>query len=168
VIPRRVASSFLGHCLDERLVLPTALAADLGCGRGRHIQSLLNLGLQIVAIDRDWAALREASAISSAVLPVVGDLKQDLPLRPQSIGLAVAVHVPLLPLVSGLPRILAPGGYVVLESVSGHGENWRELPKRGAIRQMLNDAFDEIVVKERGVGPASESAVTVRAFLRLR
>ncbi|MEY4208169.1 MAG: hypothetical protein RLZZ20_1321 [Pseudomonadota bacterium] len=94
---------------------------DLACGGGRHARHLASLGHQVLAVDRDPAALAVAAgerihtlafdleAPDSEVLP-------DWPLVPGRFsGIVVTnyLHRPLLP---GLLASLAPGGVLIYET----------------------------------------------------
>lgn len=160
------ASLFLTKCLGQRLSLPNQLAVDLGCGRGRHLALLAQHGFHAVGADRDWDALKQARRHCRTALLLQCDILDSLPLRPGSVGLVVAVHVPLPDVMRTFPGILAVGGYAILESVPGHGENWRELPKRGALRRLIDPRFLVLDLSERAVGPVEKKAVMVRAFIQ--
>jgi hypothetical protein len=71
-----------------------------------------------------------------------------------------------LGLVPLLAEALAIGAYAVLESVPGHGQNWRELPSSGALARLLAGRFTVMALTERRVGSPHRRAVTVRAFVR--
>lgn len=159
-------SSYVVQCLSERLSLPTPVAADLGCGHGRHLPLLARQGFTVFALDIDDAALRAARKRCRAALPVQCDLRQGMPFKGGRLGLALAVHVPLLALVPILAEALALGGLAILESVGGYGENWRELPRRGALRRKLRGHFTILNLEEHPVGPPSKQTVTVRAFIQ--
>ena len=159
-------SSYVAQCLSGQPSLPTRVAADLGCGHGRHLPLLARQGLSVFALDIDDAALRAARRHCRAALPVRCDLRQGMPFKAGRLGLALAVHVPLIALVPILAEALAIGGVAILESVGGYGENWRELPRRGALRRKLAKHFAILNLEERPVGPPAMRTVAVRAFIR--
>ncbi len=65
-------------------------------------------------------------------------------------------------------RSLSPGGYLLLETVPGCGGNYQELPKTGALRSALENAFELEFYQERKVGPIGYDAVTVRVLAKKR
>jgi len=54
----------------------------------------------------------------------------------------------------------------LLETVSGHGENYLELPQRGELRAVLKPAFDLAFYEERPAGPSEQRAVAVKLLAR--
>jgi SAM-dependent methyltransferase len=159
-------SPFVVSCLAERLTTPNELSADLACGYGRHVQLLAKAGYAVVALDIDEAALCFIKRQQTGTFVVRADLRMGLPIAAQSFGLAVAVHYPLLALVPIVATALAPGGYAILESVGGQGQNWRQLPQRGMLRRRVSRKFEVLKLQERPVGPPEANAVVVRALLR--
>ena len=61
---------------------------------------------------------------------------------------------------------LAPGGYLLLETVSGRGGNYLELPTAGAIRADLQNAFCFERYEERKVGPVDANSVAVKLLAK--
>lgn len=159
-------SPFVARCLSERLPLAVPIAADIGCGVGRHLALLSGQCVTVVALDIDLAALRSAKQQCRAVLPLLCDLRQGLPFKAGSLGLALAVHVPLLMLVPMLADALAPRGFAILESVGAQGGNWQDLPRRGAVRRKLSAHFTILDLEERPAGPQEKHKVAVRALVR--
>ena len=93
---------------------------DLACGSGRHSRLLAALGLQVVAVDRDAAALKELSC--AAIRPLCIDLEQEgahdamQVLQPEYFaGIVVTnyLHRPLLPY---LFDSLVDGGVLIYET----------------------------------------------------
>jgi len=94
-------------------------------------------------------------------------IADEWPFAVQTIGgiaLIDFLHVPLLSLFAGS---LIPGGCLLLETVSGRGDNYWELPKRGALRRMVKKAFKLVFYKESPTGPPKLDKVSVK-LLALR
>lgn len=126
---------------------------------------LASLGAKVTFIDRDLTRLHERAR--SGALHI--DLARDRwPFTRGSLGGIIEVHFLLPKLFPEFAASLAPGGYLLLETVPGCGHNYRELPEAGRVRQGLAGAFDFEEYRERGVGPSEADAVTVRLLARRR
>ncbi len=99
-----------------RLVRAGSSALDLACGQGRHARHLAAAGMEVLAVDRDEAALA-----SLAGVPCVTTQSADLeggpwPFAPERFDLIVVanyLHRPLFPhLLSGV----RPGGVLIYET----------------------------------------------------
>jgi hypothetical protein len=93
-------------------------------------------------------------------------VKERWPFAPQSVGGIINVHFLLPALFPHFADSLAPGSYLLLETVAGHGENYLELPQRGTLKSALRQAFDLEFYEERSVGPSEHNAVTVKVLAR--
>lgn len=98
-------------------------ALDLGCGNGKTVSSLLDLGYDTVGIDFSGRAVEACvSMFGDAAVFVKGDVT-DLPFDDGSFDYVTAVHVlehlddgMLARCVSEVRRVLRPGGYVFVRS----------------------------------------------------
>lgn len=106
----------------ERFVqlMPSGEVLDLACGRGRHSRLLAGQGRQVIAVDRDAAALHGLA--SSSVNTLCMDLEQgrtealiDLLQTKRFAGIVVTnyLHRPLLPM---LFDALCDGGILIYET----------------------------------------------------
>ncbi len=90
---------------------------DLAAGAGRHTRALRGAGYQVVAADRDVAALRAAFGADQGCSIVEIDLEAGGPWRLgegyDGIVVANYLHRPLLP---SLAAALAPGGALIYET----------------------------------------------------
>lgn len=157
-------SAFVRKCA-ERVVRASGgrPILDLACGSGRNGLFLASLGGKVTFIDRDLTRLHELAR--SGALHI--DLARDhWPFTRGSLGGIIEVHFLLPKLFSDFAASLAPGGYLLLETVPGCGHNYRELPEAGRVRQELAGAFDFEEYREKSVGPSD--AVTVRLLARRR
>jgi SAM-dependent methyltransferase len=87
---------------------------DVGCGPGRHIGILTELGIRVTGLDPSIGAVRKAVAGTGARTLVVGDLSH-LPYRAESSDLVIAMHMlynlsDLDQAVREVRRVLRPGG----------------------------------------------------------
>lgn len=109
-----------------------ALVVDAGCGPGRDVAGLRDLGLRVVGVDRSPAMLAQARC----PLPlVVADLRA-LPLPSAALdgvwAVASLLHLPKATAPQALGewrRVLRPGGLLFLEVKEGDGEIWQDEPE---------------------------------------
>ena len=98
---------------------------DLAAGQGRHVRLLRANGYQVVAVDRDTAALGAAFAGDAAVEIVAADLEDggDWQLGRAYDGIVVTnyLHRPLL---LALAAALAPGGALLYETFMAGNERF--------------------------------------------
>jgi SAM-dependent methyltransferase len=148
---------------------------DVACGSGRNAFFLAGLGATVICIDKDLSSfaanLRQRcgslTTLSNLLLPKKIDLVRDeWPFTPGSIGAIINVHFLMPALFPHFASSLAPNGFLLLETVSGHGENYLELPQKGELKAALGDAFDFASYQERSVGPSDHHAVVVKLLAR--
>jgi SAM-dependent methyltransferase len=107
-------------------------ALDVACGRGRHALWLAARGLDVVAVDRDRAALAALAAEASRRGLPVETCEADLeapapPLPADAFDLIVAVHYLHRPLFPRLRAALRIGGVLVYETFT-RAQAWRGKP----------------------------------------
>jgi hypothetical protein len=156
----------------ERFAPQIALAAkgfpilDVACGSGRNADIFVSLGCNVICLDMDLSRLEaryHPAPVPSQIQPLRIDLLNDAwPMRVSSIGGIINIHCLLPSLFPSFVESLIPGGYLVLETVPGHGGNYVQLPKSGQLRSDLSQSFDFEFYKERAAGPSVIQAVTVR------
>ena len=146
---------------------------DAPCGFGRNALALASLGYDVIAVDNDFARLKSVntsaasqSSGSGRVVTLGADLVADrLPFRKSSFSAILCIHYPVQKIIADLCAALKEGGWLYIETFGGHGQNYLELPKPGEIPQALQ-GFEQIICRERPVGPASQRAVVVQALAR--
>jgi SAM-dependent methyltransferase len=85
------------------------------------------------------------------------------PFAPYSAGGIINVHFLHEPLLASFAQTLVPGGYLLLETVAAHGQNFRQLPRTGALRLALEqNGFSAVFYQERQVGSPGVDASTVK------
>ncbi len=152
------------------------LVLDVGCGFGRNALYLANRGATVVGLDRDTAALRFISdqaprMITSGALSLRQvDLELDeWRFAPNSVSAVVCVDFPpVFRVLRSLVASLRPGGYLLLQTIGGHGGNYLELPTPGAIRSVLIGDFEFGCFTERRVGPGGSAAATALIAVKHR
>jgi len=150
---------------------------DLACGRGRHSLAAAALGLDVLAVDRDAAALEALAARSHGlpgrveVLPV--DLERDTaPTLPRAPFAAILVfrylHRPLAPAIE---RWLAPGGLLLYETFTTAQRALGWGPTRDAFLLRsgeLPTLFPGLEVERFEEGRTAEPKPAITARLRAR
>ncbi len=127
----------MGHTQQERpsgwvsrfapLVSPGRVL-DLACGGGRHARFMSGLGHQVLAVDRDTAAL--AASAGNGIDTLQFDLEADgaanhpdWPLKPAAWDGIIVTHYLHRPLMQALLQSLAPGGVLIYETfAAGNGQ----------------------------------------------
>jgi hypothetical protein len=74
----------------------------------------------------------------------------------------------MIDLISMFIWSLREGGYLYVETFGGQGQNLRELPKAGQLRELLSEHVEFKYYKERKVGPAQVDSVAVTLFAQRR
>jgi SAM-dependent methyltransferase len=176
-VRRSALSPFVVSCVGALPYRPLGIAADLGCGYGRHTWLLASMGYTVLAFDLYHRALKAIHASKSGpskrgdrerVYPVMANVDGDLPLKAGQLDLALAVHCSIHDNLRTIETALAPGGFLIYESFGGQGMNWLELPNAGQMRRKLRRQFELLVLEERRVGPEEKRAVVVRLFAQKR
>ena len=104
-----------------RLIPAGGWVLDLACGGGRHARHLASLGHQVLAVDRDPAALAAAEGervhTQAVDLEAPGsDVLPDWPLVPGRFSGIVVTHYLHRPLLPALISSLSTGGVLIYET----------------------------------------------------
>jgi SAM-dependent methyltransferase len=146
--------------------------ADVGCGSGRNAIFVAELGCNVICIDKNLSPLRNQELVSSIqkrlTLLFLDVLKAPWPFTPGTLGGVILVDFLPWPLLPQLADCLIPNGSLLLETVSGRGENFRELPKAGQLEATFRPGFMIENYREKYVKPRSSGAVTVKMLARRR
>ncbi len=150
---------------------------DLACGRGRHALAAADLGLSVVAIDRNPDFLAALAKIQPRArdqgMGQIEILCADLesrrlpPLEPGRFGAVLVFRYLHRPLFPWLEALVAPGGFVLYETFTLDQKQLGWGPKRDAFLLRsgeLPDLFPELVVEVYEEGPSNDerSARTAR------
>jgi tellurite methyltransferase len=150
---------------------------DLACGRGRHALACADLGLSVIALDRNpdqlaaladaWARRREHGAGQIEILCADLESPARPALEPASFGAVLVFRYLHRPLFPWIQQLIAPGGFVLYETFTRDQKNLGWGPKRDDFlleSGELRDLFPELVVEFYEEGPSSDerSAHTAR------
>jgi SAM-dependent methyltransferase len=134
---------------------------DVACGGGRHTRWVSAHGFQVVAIDRDVAAV-SGLAVVAGVHVVEFDLEQDepIPIARGSCGAVVVTNYLWRPILDDLVGLLAPGGWLLYETFAAGNERYGrpanpdfllrpgELLDLAAQHDLRVVAYEDVVVDE--------------------
>ena len=140
---------------------------DVACGYGRNACYIASFGAPVICVDIDEDALRSVSQLrtKSKLVLLRLDLEKDpWPFEPESLGAILSVDFFRAALLDHFISSLAVGGCMLIETIEGRGENYRELPPAGLIQGRLADRFEVFFCKERKVGPHDINAATMKLF----
>ena len=173
------ASPFFIACVSElRAAADLGPVLDLACGRGRHTLASADLGLEVVAVDRNTDHLAELEGalapdhrVETRPLDLEGDAPPDLgPARFGAVLVFRYLHRPLAPWIESL---VAPGGLLVYETftTAQRARGWG--PSRDAFLLKpgeLASLFPNLDVVRFEEGPTDEPkpADTARLLARRR
>ncbi len=101
----------------------TGRALDLGCGNGKTVSTLIDMGYDVTGIDFSVRAIESCRRVFGDSAEFAVGSVTDLPFGDSSFGYVTAVHVlehlddDMLTLaVSEIRRVLSPGGFVFVRS----------------------------------------------------
>ncbi len=139
---------------------------DVACGSGRNGAFLAQFGGKVICVDKDLTRL-QARVPKVCLIKRMDLIADEWPFAVRTVGGIILIDFLHLPLISLVARSLIPGGYFLLETVSGRGENYWELPKRCELRGLVEKTFKLELYKESPTGPPNLDKVSVK-FLALR
>lgn len=182
----RPPSPFLKKFLSRLSESVPGPILDVPCGQGRNALLLRELGRKVVCVDNAAQAIEAIVQIESLgqlrdnqisvrpkpagrgnLIPLSLDLiRAPWPFSPNVFAGIVNVHFVCPWLFDHFLISLKPGGYLLCETFGGQGMNYKDLPKEGAWKQLLQDRMEFEYYKERSVGPPGQKAVTVKFLAR--
>jgi hypothetical protein len=96
------------------------------------------------------------------IFTVCADLTaQGWPVTRSSVSAIICVHFAMMDLVPSFISSLQVGGHIYVETFGGQGQNFRELPKAGQLRELLSGHVEFRYYNERKVGPPEFDSVSV-------
>lgn len=169
--PENLSPEFLKYA--KLLISVDGRILDAPCGRGRHAIYLAKRGGSVLAVDQSKFALESLQERASRITlqGEITTLKRDLldpglTLPGAPFSSLVSVHFSSSEFAKTLFRLVAPMGFVYLETVGNFGENFLELPRAGSLRSILKRHFAFLFYNERPAGPAYSKNVTVRLLAK--
>jgi SAM-dependent methyltransferase len=156
---------------------------DAPCGYGRNAVVLAARGCTVIAVDNDRKRLAALERVKAAyvaehasvgvstglIFSICADLRAEgWPVAASSVSAIICIHFAMIDLVPSFMSSLQVGGHIYVETFGGQGQNFRELPKAGQLRELLSRHVEFRYYKERKVGPAEFDSVSVTLFAQRR
>jgi SAM-dependent methyltransferase len=151
---------------------------DVACGYGRNAIYLSKFGVRVLCVDNSKESLQYIMSLESQLQDVnnqhlITTLELDLisdpwPFKKESLGSIINVHFFTPHILEGFIYSIKQGGFLLIETIGGHGDNYLDLPPYGYIKGELQNSFDIQYVKEKKVGPPQSNASTIKLFARKR
>lgn len=149
---------------------------DVACGYGRNGAFFVDKGYSCIFCDIDEKALE--FIIAGKNVSLNGDIdtriiqaiqidfsSEQWIFESNSVSGIINVHWYDDKLIPCFVNTLAPGGFLYIETISAHGSNYLQLPKKGFIFDSLKDNFTFLYYKERTTKSMEEhSSVTLLAI----
>jgi SAM-dependent methyltransferase len=150
-------------------LVPGGAVLDLACGNGRHARHLASLGHEVVAVDRDPAALVATAGLGITTSAI--DLEQEgaaWPFGPHRFAGIVVTNYLHRPLFAGMLASLAPNGVLIYETFAdgnaqfGKPSNPAFLLQPGELLAIALQHGLRVVAFEDGVITAPKAAMVQR------
>ncbi len=135
--------------LEMLPLMPQGIALDVAAGTGRNAFPLARTGIKVVTADFSETAMRAISELARRerlpIAPVVADLEETFPFRPESFDVVLNVTFldrALVPhLKSALRRVgvLLFDTFLIDQAVSGHPRDARFLLRHYELRELVGD-----------------------------
>lgn len=158
-------SIFIAKALIDNPVDKSKPILDLGCGFGRNSMYLSKVGYDVISADIDSDVFESNWHNGYRVSPVIFDASKSYPFKQGEFAAVVCSHFYIFNMVVQISQLIADNGLLIIETFSGHGGNWLELPLKGELHENLISRFSIESYNEKAVGPNRDRA-SVRLIAR--
>jgi SAM-dependent methyltransferase len=173
MISGEMYSPYVLKCLKKLDIKKGFTVIDIACGTGRHAHLMAINGCDVVALDIDKdilikcqltsSSLKMAGIINSKVHMVQANATKVLPFKSTTFDLAIVIHFPRAFQFNEIGRVLGEGGYLIYETIGRQGENWRDLPQLGSVRNaVLEQGASVLDYREHPAGPSEYGCGSVK------
>jgi len=111
-------------CRWAGLIRPGGRVLDVACGHGRHLRYLRSLGLSVVGVDRNEAAVGAFKSVGGIEIHVADIEAGPWPLAPAGFDGVVVTNYLWRPLFPHLVDALRPGGVLIYETFASGNERY--------------------------------------------
>jgi tellurite methyltransferase len=135
--------------LEMLPLMPHGAALDIAAGTGRNTFPLARTGIKVVTADFSETGMRAISELARRerlpIAPVVADLEETFPFRPESFDVVLNVTFLHRALVPRLKSALRRGGVLLFDTfltdqaATGHPRDPRFMLKHYELRELLGD-----------------------------
>jgi SAM-dependent methyltransferase len=153
-------------CRWAALIRPGGRVLDVACGHGRHLLYLRSLGLAVVGVDRDEAALAALGEIAGVEIHLADIEAGPWPFAPGGFDGVVVTNYLHRPLFPELVRALRAGGVLICETFALGNERYGR-PSNPAFLLRPDELLHSVeplavVAFEQGLVSAPKQAVMQR------
>jgi SAM-dependent methyltransferase len=130
-------------------LFPRGHALDVAAGNGRNSLALARAGIHVIAADLSSNAMNSLAKIARneqvAIEPVIADLEECFPFRPESFDVVLNISFLERGLVPTLKKVLRVGGlllfdtFLIDQAAAGHPRNPRYLLGHYELYDLLSD-----------------------------
>jgi tellurite methyltransferase len=135
--------------IEFQPLMPRGRALDIAAGKGRNSILLARGGINVVAVDWSKNALSSLALIARKdtlpIDPIMADLEESLPFRPESFDIVLNVNFLVRGLFPTLKKVLRTGGvllfdtFLIDQAASGHPRDPRFLLGHYELSDLLSD-----------------------------
>jgi SAM-dependent methyltransferase len=111
-------------CRWAGLIRPEGRVLDVACGHGRHLRYLRSLGLSVVGVDRNEAAVGAFKSVGGIEIHVADIEAGPWPFAPAEFDAVVVTNYLWRPLFPHLVDSLRPGGVLIYETFAAGNERY--------------------------------------------
>ena len=146
---------------------PNSSVLDIPTGSGRHALLFAKHGHKLTVADIDAGLVRDAAKLCGGV-GVVLDATAALPFPPGLFDAAIIVDFVHEGLLRRIGDVVCPAGWLMYESYSARGRNWRQLLPPGVTKDILEPMFEIVEYVSRPAGPTGCEAEVVQLIGKRR
>jgi tRNA A58 N-methylase Trm61 len=162
-------SRFVIQFAEMMISITGSCIVDAPSGMGRNALYLAEMGAKVHCIDCDESQLEKLREYSEQLGLQKRVTMQKLDLKKAAKDIAykkpkgfINIDWPEPSLLETFDDLLQRGGFLLVETFSNRGENWRSLPTAGWYKKKLQENYDFKFYEERKAGPKAENAVTLK------
>lgn len=164
-LKRRGISPFVAKAIAKYPIPANAMVLDIPCGYGRHAKWLADFGHKIVAadiaIDRILSFTLPSETVSvGGCQGIILNAHDALPFPHEIFDVVLTIDFVSAAMLSRIASYIKFNGLFIYQTMSGRGQNWRELPPVGETLKILAPDFEILSYQVRPAGPSKSESET--------